>query len=262
VGIVKNAFRPGETGAVSTLDKLAELDVDMFTTVIVGNSRTRRVGDRLVTPRGYLDEPAPEPVVVSSGGDILAESFRIIETEVDRRPFDDFEWPIVRRMIHAAGDPGIASSVVLRHDAAQCGRAAIEARTPIVTDVTMVAAGLNKEAIRSRGIDVRCRIDEVAAEAGSTRSYRAMKRALAECPEAIVIVGNAPTALVALAEAIKEGTARPRLAVAMPVGFVGVVESKEAMLALDVPTIAIRGRRGGSAMAAAAVNALLLGDRP
>ena len=94
------------------------------------------------------------------------------------------------------------------------------------------------------------------------RSYRAMKRAIAETPEAIFVVGNAPTALTALVEAIRDGSARPRLVVAMPVGFVGVVESKEAVLALEVPTIALRGRRGGSAMAAAAVNALLLGDRP
>ena len=199
---------------------------------------------------------------IVGGNEILAESFRIIEAEVGRHHFGDDEWPIVRRMIHAAGDPGIAESVVFRHDAARLGKVAALERTPIVTDVTMVAAGLNKEAIRTLGIDVRCRIDDVAAEAGTTRSYRAMKRAIAETPEAIFVVGNAPTALMALVEAIRDGSARPRLVVAMPVGFVGVVESKEAALALDVPTIALRGRRGGSAMAAAAMNALLLGDRP
>jgi cobalt-factor III methyltransferase len=268
VGIVRNAFRPGESVTLSTLAELGDVEVDMFTTVIVGNSRTRRVGDFLVTPRGYLDEPNERAgndrgtVAFAAGSDILAESFRIIEAEVGRHRFGVEEWPIVRRMIHAAGDPSILESVVFRNDAARLGGIAVAQRTPIVTDVNMVAAGLNKDAIRSLGIDVRCRIDDVAAEAGSTRSYRAMKRAIAELPEAIFVVGNAPTALVALVEAIRGGSARPRVVVAMPVGFVGVVESKESMLALDVPTIALRGRRGGSAMAAAAVNALLLGDLP
>ena len=196
VGIVRHAFRPGESVTLTTLAELGDVEVDMFTTVIVGNSRTRRFADFLVTPRGYLDragatavsavpnDPRTEIADDSScgaehgrdgrgtiaGSDILAESFRIIEAEVGRHDFSGDEWPIVRRMIHAAGDPSIAPSVVFRHDAALLGRLAVRERTPIVTDVNMVAAGLNKDALRTLGIDVRCRIDDVAAEAGSTRA--------------------------------------------------------------------------------------------
>src|SRR5262249_24577888 len=125
VGLVKNAYRPGEVVSHTTLGELAEADVDMFTTVIVGNSRTRRVGAQMVTPRGYLDaDRVAEPVIVPAGATILAESFRIIDTEVGRHDFSADEWPIVLRMIHAVGDPTIAASVVFRHDAARRGNAA------------------------------------------------------------------------------------------------------------------------------------------
>ncbi len=142
---------------------------------------------------------------------------------------------------------------------------------PIVTDVMMVAAGISKPGLASLRVPLHCFIEqtdlaEEAAERQLTRSYCAMERACRELGEAIYVVGNAPTALMAICEAVRTGVARPRLVVALPVGFVSVAESKQEMLTLDVPVISLPGRKGGSPLAAAAVNALILlaqaeGDR-
>ena len=138
---------------------------------------------------------------------------------------------------------------------------------PIVTDVRLVAAGILGPLREALGVGLHCFLDapELSQRAGSvsdwsglTRCACAMEHAVATLPEAVYVIGNAPTALSALCAAVRLGVARPRLVIAMPVGFVGVIQSKEEALALPVPVVAIRGRRGGSAVAAAAVNALLL----
>jgi precorrin-8X/cobalt-precorrin-8 methylmutase len=195
--------------------------------------------------------------------EILRESFRIIDAEVGAHGFGEREWPIVRRMIHASGDLEIAKAVQFQNGAVQAGIAALRSGTPLVTDVRMVATGINAAALRELGVALHCFIDDAdlpaaAAARRVTRSYVAMERAAQRFSEAIFVIGNAPTALFALCEAIRAGTAHPKLVLAMPVGFVDVIESKEQALALGLPTIAVRGRKGGSAMAAAAVNALLI----
>jgi precorrin-8X/cobalt-precorrin-8 methylmutase len=195
--------------------------------------------------------------------EILRESFRIIEAEAGDHGFSAMEWPVVRRMIHASGDLEIAKVVQFQNDAVCAGIEAVRAGVPLVTDVRMVASGINAAALRELNLRLHCYIDypEVADEAKRlhvTRSYAAIQRAVQTASEAIFVIGNAPTALVALCEAVRNGSARPRLVLAMPVGFVDVIESKEQALALGLPTIAVRGRKGGSAMAAAAVNALLI----
>jgi precorrin-8X/cobalt-precorrin-8 methylmutase len=195
--------------------------------------------------------------------DILAESFRIIEAEVGPHPFSEAEWPVVRRIIHASGDLELARFVEFRHDAVRAGALALRQGVPIVTDVRMVASGINKQAVEALGVPLHCFIDDPAvarqaAERGSTRSFWALEKAVAEVKEAVYVIGNAPTALLALCAAVRRGAVRPRLVVAMPVGFVSVVESKDLALSLGVPCIAVRGRKGGSAVAAATVNALLL----
>jgi precorrin-8X/cobalt-precorrin-8 methylmutase len=195
--------------------------------------------------------------------EILARSFSIIESEVGAHSFGPLEWPIVRRIIHAAGDVELARLVSFSPGAAAAGVKAFQEGMAIVTDVRMAAAGVQGPLREALGIELHCFLDapEVPGEAevrGLTRCACAMERAVAELPEAVYVVGNAPTALSALCAAVRGGVARPRLVIAMPVGFVGVVESKEEALALSVPVIAVRGRRGGSAVAAAAVNALLL----
>jgi precorrin-8X/cobalt-precorrin-8 methylmutase len=195
--------------------------------------------------------------------EIMAESFRIIETEVGTHAFDRLEWPIVRRMIHASGDLELARLVYFSPGAAVAGVRAFQKGVPIVTDVRMVAAGIQEPLRKVLGVGLHCFLDrpEVPPQdegSGKTRCARAMECAVHNLPEAVYVIGNAPTALLALCAAIRHGAARPSLVIAMPVGFVGVIESKEEALALPGPVMAVRGRRGGSAMAAAAVNALLL----
>lgn len=194
---------------------------------------------------------------------ILAESFRIIEAEVGAHAFDALEWQVVRRMIHACGDVELARAVCFQQDAVRAGINALRRGTPIVTDGRMTLSGINRAALQALHIEVHCFIDDAgvkrqAEETGRTRSACAMEKALAEIGPAIYVVGNAPTALATIAAAVREGRIKPALLLALPVGFVGVLESKQQALALDVPLIAVRGRKGGSAIAAAAVNALLI----
>ena len=195
--------------------------------------------------------------------DILAESFRIIEAEVGPHSFDAQEWPVARRMIHASGDLGLVRDVAFSRGAVAAGVAALRKGTPIVTDVRMVAAGIHRPSLEALGVGLYCFIDdpdvrELAAAMGTTRSWCAMEKAIALVGEAVYVVGNAPTALLGLCAGVRQDRVRPRLVVAMPVGFVSVAESKEEALALGVPVLTVRGRKGGSAVAAAAVNALLL----
>jgi precorrin-8X/cobalt-precorrin-8 methylmutase len=195
--------------------------------------------------------------------DILAESFRIIDEEIGAHSFGPLEWPVVRRMIHASGDLGMAGLVYCSEGAIVAGVQAFRAGVSIVADVRMVAAGIKTPLLKALKVDLHCflgdsELERKALIRGLTRCACAMERGIASFPDAVFVVGNAPTALSALAAAVRRGVARPRLVVAMPVGFVGVLESKEEALALPVPVIAVQGRRGGSAVAAAAVNALLL----
>jgi precorrin-3B C17-methyltransferase len=279
VGVVRNAYRAGQSVTLTTLGDMLHFPVDMFTTIIIGNSQTRRLGDRLVTPRGYaLTGEEPPATDSQSGakstgvaasfhprprpGDILAESFAIIEREVGLHSFGPQEWPVVRRMIHACGDLELVKAVCFHKDPVRAGLDALRRGVPFVTDVSMVATGINKPALSRFGLTVHCFIDapeirEEAERIGQTRSYCAMARACRAFPEAVFVVGNAPTALLALCDAVRQGIARPPLVIALPVGFVAVVESKEEALSLDVPVITMPGRKGGSAMGAAVANALM-----
>jgi precorrin-8X/cobalt-precorrin-8 methylmutase len=197
-----------------------------------------------------------------TAAEIYAESFRIIEAEVGPHSYGPDEWPVVRRMIHATGDLEVARLVEFRNDAVRQGIAALGEGVPVVTDVRMVATGIDEKRLRALGIEVHSFIDDpdvahLAQKEGLTRSHCAMVKATVRVPEAVYVVGNAPTALMALCAQVERKQAKPRLVLAMPVGFVAVVESKEKARSLAVPLIVVRGRKGGSAMAAAAVNALL-----
>jgi len=194
---------------------------------------------------------------------IMAESFRIIDTEVEGHPFDALEWQVVRRIIHASGDLELVRLTHFQRDAAYAGVRALRTGLPIVTDVRMVASGIRKPALQALGVTLHCFIDapdvaRLAQETGRTRSFCAMQKAVAEVGTAVYVIGNAPTALLALCTCVQQGLVTPALVVAMPVGFVSVVESKEQALTLVCPVITVRGRKGGSAVAAATVNALLL----
>ncbi len=195
--------------------------------------------------------------------EILTESFRIIDAEVGAHGLGILEWPVVRRMIHASGDLELVHLVQFSPGAVAAGVRAFREGVPIVTDVRMVAVGIQGPLREALGVGLHCFLDAPelpggAETRGLTRCAIGIEHAVVTLPEAVYVIGNAPTALSALCAAVHSGIAHPRLVIAMPVGFVGVIESKEEALALPTPVMALRGRRGGSAVAAAAVNALLL----
>lgn len=199
--------------------------------------------------------------------EIEARSFQTIERELGDRVLDPENAPVIKRCIHTSADFDYADNLAFTPHAVRDAVAALRAGTSIVTDTKMAAAGINKRALARYGGAVHTFISDadVAEEAkrrGLTRSAVSMERA-ADLREPLVFaIGNAPTALVRLFELYTEGRlVRPVLVIAAPVGFVNVVQSKELILSLDVPSIVARGRKGGSNIAAAIVNALLYYDR-
>uniref|UniRef100_A0A831UCK0 Precorrin-8X methylmutase n=1 Tax=Geobacter metallireducens TaxID=28232 RepID=A0A831UCK0_GEOME len=200
--------------------------------------------------------------------EIEAESFRIIDAEVGPHPWGGAEWPVVRRAIHTSADFDYARSMVFSPDAVARGVAALREGRGIVTDTTMALSGISKPRLERFGIGAVCFVGDpdVAREAkelGITRSILAMRKGAADRNNGIFVIGNAPTALFELLRLIREEGVRPALIVGLPVGFVGAAESKEALLSLGgefphIPFITNRGRKGGSNVAAAVVNALLI----
>lgn len=194
--------------------------------------------------------------------EIERASMEIISRELNRGDIPAERLGIVLRVIHATADFDFADTLVFSETAVAQGKAALLRGVAVITDTRMAASGVNARCVEGRGGVLRCYMadDDVAEEAksrGVTRALVAMEHAVAEHPEAVFAVGNAPTALIRLCELIREGRARPSLVVGVPVGFVNVVESKETLLETDVPYIVARGRKGGSPVAAAILNALL-----
>ena len=193
---------------------------------------------------------------------IEAESFAIIDREVGPHPYDDRQWPIVRRIIHTTADFDFAAITCFSAGAVEAGIAALRRGEKVLCDTHMVRAGVNKARLATFGSDIVCHVADpevarAAQAAGVTRSLVAIRRGVGEgC--GIFLVGNAPTALFELLELARAGKANPSLVVGVPVGFVGAAEAKEALLASALPFITCRGRKGGSAIAAAILNALLL----
>lgn len=172
--------------------------------------------------------------------------------------------PVVMRVIHTTADFDFAGSLVFSSDAVSKGRRALASGAVVVTDTNMAAAGINRAAAEKHGVSVVCRmaqpdIARAALERGLTRAVVSVEEAVKVTPEAIYAIGNAPTALIRLCELIDAGAAAPALVIAVPVGFVNVVESKEMLVRREVPYIAAMGRKGGSAVASAIVNALFYG---
>lgn len=175
--------------------------------------------------------------------------------------------PVLKRVIHTTADFDFVRNLLFSPNAVRLGREALRRGVTVVTDTAMAAAGIGKPAAARWGVSVVCRmadpdVRDEALRHGVTRAVVSMERAAAETPDAIFAIGNAPTALIRLCELVREGAARPSLVVGVPVGFVNVVESKEMLVATDVPYIAAMGRKGGSPVASAVVNALLYGMEP
>ncbi len=200
---------------------------------------------------------------------ITAESFAIIDREFGPHQLDPGEYAIIRRVIHTTADFDYRDRLHFGKGAIAAGITALTGQHPIVVDVTMVNQGIRGLVGQTFGNPIASAISHpaasasaqdatTAAAAGQTRSARGMAACIAEHPEAIYVIGNAPTALLMLAEQIRQGKARPALVIAAPVGFVSVVESKGAIAALPVPQIRVEGRKGGSTIAAAIVNALVM----
>ncbi len=199
--------------------------------------------------------------------EIERESFRIIEAEAGPHSWPPDQWQVVRRAIHASADFDYLGSMVISPDAVASGVAAIRRGRGMVTDTTMALAGIARRRLEKFGISACCYVADpevarLAREEGTTRSIPAMRKGAADPGNGIFVIGNAPTALFELLRLIREEGVRPDLVIGLPVGFVGAAESKERLVAeataLDVPFIANRGRKGGSNVAAAVVNALLI----
>lgn len=198
---------------------------------------------------------------IQDGAAIYERSFAIIRAEADLSRFSGVAERVVVRMIHACGMTDLPRDVEMSADFAEVARAALKAGAPILCDAKMVANGVTRARLPA-GNDVLCTLDDpqvpaLATEMGTTRSAAAMELWKPRLAGSVVVIGNAPTSLFRLLEMLDAGAPKPAAVIGIPVGFVGAAESKQA-LAKDgrVPFVVVHGRRGGSAMAAAAVNAL------
>ena len=197
------------------------------------------------------------------GQSIEDESMQIIENEIGPHSYNEQEWPIVRRVIHSTADFDFArdNKIIFHKDAIKNGLEALKNGSSIVVDVNGIIGLLNKQNPKDFGNNVICNISEpsimeAAKEAGKTRAQMSMRIAKEDMNGGIVVVGNAPTALLEVMEMIQEGITKPALVIGIPVGFVSAVESKEELAKMDIPFITNLGRKGGSPCASAIVNAL------
>ncbi|MGQ0377044.1 MAG: precorrin-8X methylmutase [Nitrososphaerota archaeon] len=197
------------------------------------------------------------------GQSIEDESMKIIDNEIGSHHYDKYEWPIVRRVIHATADFDFArdNKIIFHKNAIASGIQALRNGCNIIVDVDGVLGGLNKKNLKDFSNKTICNISnqnlfEIAKKQNKTRAQVAMRIAIKEMSDSIVVVGNAPTALFEVISMIKEGVVRPALVIGVPVGFVSSPESKDILQTIDVPYITNKGRKGGSPCASAIVNAL------
>ncbi len=211
-----------------------------------------------------IEEAAPElspdaHLSLASPQDIEQRSMEIVEGFLPPSPkISAEERMVVKHIIHASGDPQLVSLIRFSPSAISSGLSAIAKGSPIFTDVRMVAAGINERLVEMCGCSLSCAMDETKVlEPNTTRAAAAMRHLGTRLSGAIVAIGNAPTALLALLELIDNNGIKPALIVGMPVGFVQAKESKDGLMKRDIPYITIAGTRGGSALAVATVNTLL-----
>ena len=195
--------------------------------------------------------------------EIERTSFDIIDAEVGEHDFNQAQWSIVRRMIHTTADFEFKDMVRIHPKAIAAGIQAIRSGRTIITDTNMARVGIRTQDLARFGTTVKCyindpRIREIAETNGTTRAKAAVDMAADDMQGGIYVVGNAPTALLHLIELVKEAKVRPALIIGLPVGFVNAAESKAALMEMDYPYISNIGRKGGSNLAAAVVNALTI----
>lgn len=195
--------------------------------------------------------------------EIESLSFAMIEEEYGSHQLTPEEFAVVQRVVHASADFELGKSVLFHPDAIASGIRAIQNGTRVICDVQMIQSGVSKPRIEQFGGSVHVYIsdDDVmkeAKECGLTRAIISMRKATTLGEGGIYAIGNAPTALLEIIRLVKEGRAKPDLVIGMPVGFVSAAESKEELAKLDIPFITNMGRKGGSTVTVAALNALSL----
>jgi len=197
------------------------------------------------------------------GQSIEDESMQIIENEIGSHSYNEHEWPIVRRIIHSTADFDFArdNKIIFQKNAVQSGLDALKNGCSIIVDVNGIVGLMNKQNPKDFGNNVICNISEpslieAAKKENKTRAQMSMRIAKEDMNGGIVVIGNAPTALLEVMEMIREGITKPALVIGIPVGFVSAVESKEELAKMDIPFITNQGRKGGSPCASAIVNAL------
>lgn len=195
--------------------------------------------------------------------EIEKRSFEIITEEIGDRYVDPKKAPIIKRVIHTSADFDYLDNLCFSEGVVEIAIAAIKKGASIITDTNMAAAGVNRKLLDGFGGTVHCFMSDLdvaqrAKENGTTRAVACMEKAATIQGPVIIAVGNAPTALVKLDEMIRENRIKPELIIGVPVGFVNVVESKELIMDAGIPYIVAKGRKGGSNVAAAICNALLI----
>ncbi|MBM3561418.1 MAG: precorrin-8X methylmutase [Alphaproteobacteria bacterium] len=204
-----------------------------------------------MTPRDYIRD----------GDEIYRRSFAIIRSESDLARFSPIEERVAVRVIHACGMTEVARDIVMSPTFAESARTALRSGAPILCDARMVANGITRARLPAAN-DVVCTlgdpdVPELAKRLGNTRTAAALELWRDRLAGAVVAIGNAPTALFRLLEMLDDGAPPPAAIIGLPVGFVGAAESKDELAADGrVPFLIVKGRKGGSAMAVAAVNAL------
>ena len=193
--------------------------------------------------------------------EIERESMRIIRETIGEYSGDPENLPVIMRVIHATADFDFLHTLTFSPGAVSTAREALRNHTPVITDTLMLSSGISKK----YGIDIVCRTSDpaVISEAQArniTRAIINIEHAVKDYPNAIYAIGNAPTALIRLCGLIREGRAKPALVVGVPVGFVNVIEAKNMLASIsDIPRIIAEGRKGGTTVACAVMNALLYG---
>ncbi len=256
VAIIRHVTRPEEELKITTLGEFNPEDVDMFCLVMIGNSQTYRFKNYLVTPRGYLNRKP------NTGKEIQQESFRIVTQHLTNLPFSIADKWAITRVIHTTGILEDFNQYVATPEAIEKWHDHLKNGGEIVTDVTMVKAGITKAFTAAYGNQIHCLLNDedvqlLAKSANITRSQAGIREAIKKYPNALYVVGNAPTALFEIVEQLRENTTfRPVGVVGVPVGFVNVLEAKEQLSQINnTDWVIIEGNRGGSNVAAAIVNA-------
>jgi precorrin-3B C17-methyltransferase len=254
VAICYQLGRPEEKITLTTLIDLNIDEVDMFSLVVIGNSQTFKYKNHLITPRGYLDRKP------QSGPEIQQASFKEIIDHLDVSQFPkDFLWAAIR-CIHTSGDMDYLNYLSTSQNAISIWHDYLVNGGTIVTDVTMVQAGITKAFTAQYSNQVICLLNaeetlELSKKENLTRSQAGIRLAAQQYPDALFVIGNAPTALIEIADQVKLGVITPAGIIGAPVGFINVIESKERLKTLSIPYALIEEKRGGSNFAAAIVNA-------